>query len=82
MVRTVMADRRSASAIFPRSGVMIVIFATSIAMSLPCPMAMLKSACASAALSLMPSPTIATLCPAACNRRICPAFPSGSTEAA
>ena len=40
---------------------MMVICATSIAMSLPRPMAILKSACASAALSLMPSPAIATL---------------------
>ena len=39
---------------------MMVILATSMAMSLPPPMAMLKSAWARAALSLMPSPTMAT----------------------
>ena len=38
----------------------MVILATSMAMSLPPPMAMLKSAWARAALSLMPSPTMAT----------------------
>ena len=60
MVRTVCADSRMAAGNLSKSDEMMVIFATSIAMSLPCPMAMPRSACANAALSLMPSPTIAT----------------------
>ena len=42
----------------------MVIMAVSIAMSLPPPIAMPRSACARAALSLIPSPAIATLWPA------------------
>ena len=65
MVRTVSRERRMASAIFVSSDEMIVTGAASIAMSLPRPMAIPRSARASAALSLMPSPAMATVCPPA-----------------
>ena len=45
----------------------MVAIAVSTAISLPCPIAMLKSACAKAALSLIPSPTMPTFFPFACN---------------
>ena len=51
------------------------------AMSLPPPMAMLRSACARAALSLMPSPTIATFLPFFCKLPMKAAFSCGKTPA-
>ena len=81
MVRTVRRDRQRASGILARSEEMMVILATSMAMSLPPPMAMLKSAWARAALSLMPSPTMATFRPSACNRLTKAALSCGNTLA-
>ncbi len=57
----------------------MVILATSMAISLPLPMAMLTSACASAPLSLMPSPTIATVRPCCCSFFTSSTFSSGNT---
>ena len=81
MVRTVSLESFSASGILVRSEDMIVILATSMAMSLPPPMAMLRSACARAALSLMPSPTIATFLPFFCKLPMKAAFSCGKTPA-
>ena len=50
-----------------RSEDTIVIIETSIAISLPLPIAILISASANAALSFIPSPTIATFLPDFCN---------------
>ena len=74
IVRTVSCDSRIISGIFRRSDERIVTIAVSIAMSLPRPMATLKSACARAALSLIPSPAMATVRPSDCNCRTNPAF--------
>ena len=81
MVRVVNTESWMASVILLRSEEINVIFATSMARSLPCPMAMLRSACASAELSLMPSPTIATHFPSACNCLMIPALCWGSISA-
>ena len=81
MVRTVRADSRMASGIRVRSDEMSVIWATSMAMSLPRPMAMLRSARAKAALSLMPSPTMATRCPSRCKAATKSALSCGDTPA-
>ena len=81
MVRTVRVERRNASGTRSRSEETIVMPAVSMAMSLPPPMAIPRSASASAALSLMPSPTIATRRPRACNSRTKAAFSCGSTPA-
>ena len=64
-----------------RSPLTSVTPALSIATSVPVPMAMPTSACASAGASLMPSPAIATLRPSACRRLTCSALSSGSTSA-
>ena len=53
----------------------------SIATSVPVPIAMPRSAWASAGASLTPSPTIATTRPSACRRSTTPAFSAGSTSA-
>src|SRR6266508_303132 len=53
----------------------------SMATSVPVPMAMPRSACASAGASLIPSPTTATTSPASWRRRTSAAFPAGSTAA-
>ena len=53
----------------------------STATSVPLPIAMPTSACASAGASLTPSPTMATTAPATCSRRTSATFPSGSTPA-
>ena len=58
-----------------------VMSAASIATSVPVPMASPTSAAASAGASLIPSPTIPTVRPSACRRRISPALCSGSTSA-
>ena len=58
---------------------MSVTSAASMAMSVPVPIAMPTSACASAGASLMPSPTIATTGPSAWSRLISSTFCSGST---
>eukprot|EP01137_Pigoraptor_chileana_P013689 Opistho-2@67492 len=55
--------------------------AVSMAMSVPLPIAMPTSACASAGESFMPSPTIATTSPASCNSLTWSAFCPGSTSA-
>ena len=81
MVRVVKTESWMASTILLRSEEIRVILATSIARSLPCPMAMLRSACANAELSLMPSPTIATHFPSACNCLIVSALCWGSISA-
>ena len=57
---------------------MMVIFATSIAISLPFRIAMLTPACAIALLSLMPIPTIATTLPCCCNSFTKSAFWAGN----
>mmetsp|Transcript_26120 Transcript_26120/g.61140 ORF Transcript_26120/g.61140 Transcript_26120/m.61140 type:complete len:230 (-) Transcript_26120:15-704(-) len=56
---------------------MSTILAESIAMSVPAPSAMPRSACESAGASLMPSPTIATTFPAACSAFTCATLPCG-----
>ena len=53
----------------------------SMATSVPVPMAMPRSAWASAAASLTPSPTMATTRPSACRRRTTSTFWPGSTSA-
>ena len=53
----------------------------AIATSVPVPIAMPRSAWASAGASLMPSPTIATTLPSACSAVTLAAFCSGSTSA-
>ena len=55
--------------------------AVSIATSVPAPIAMPMSACASAGASLTPSPTIATSLPSACSCLTWPALSAGSTSA-
>ena len=70
IVCTVIAEILIASGIFLKSEETIVIPATSMAISLPLPMAMLRSASARAALSFIPSPTIATVFPEAFRLRI------------
>ena len=50
----------------------------SMAMSVPVPIAMPTSACASAGASLMPSPTIATTRPSLLERADRPTFPAGA----
>ncbi|CCZ14212.1 putative uncharacterized protein [Prevotella sp. CAG:487] len=80
-MRIVSCDRRIASAVLERSDDRMVIIDVSMAMSLPFPIAMLRSACARAALSFMPSPAIATTCPSACNCLTNAALSSGITFA-
>jgi len=63
-----------------KSEVIKVIFATSIAMSEPLPMAILTLACARAWESLMPSPTIATIFPSACSFSTKAALSEGITS--
>mmetsp|Transcript_29329 Transcript_29329/g.73590 ORF Transcript_29329/g.73590 Transcript_29329/m.73590 type:complete len:252 (-) Transcript_29329:3166-3921(-) len=55
--------------------------AASIAMSVPLPIAMPRSACARAGASLMPSPTIATVWPCSCSSLTCRALLPGITSA-
>ena len=62
MVRSVADESLMACTSFRRSPFMIVMSAVSIAISVPVPIAMPTSACAIAGASLMPSPTIATIC--------------------
>ena len=54
--------------------------AESMAMSVPAPMAMPISALVRAGASLMPSPTMATLCPFSCQERTQASFSVGSTS--
>ena len=79
MVLTVMAESLMVCGIFLRSEERTVTMAASMAMSLPCPMAMLRSAWARAALSLIPSPAIATLWPPPWRERMNPILSSGRT---
>ena len=67
MVATVCFDNLIACGILVKSDEMMVILATSIAISLPLPIAILTSAVAKAVLSLIPSPTIATTLPCCCS---------------
>ena len=55
--------------------------AASMATSAPVPIAMPRSAAASAGASLMPSPTIATMRPSACSRSTSAALSAGRTSA-
>ena len=55
--------------------------AAPMAASVPAPIAMPRSAWASAAASFTPSPTKATATPPACSRRMTSTFPSGLTPA-
>ena len=64
-----------------RSPPIRVMSEAAIATSVPVPMAMPRSAWASAGASLMPSPTIATTLPSACSALTLSAFCSGSTSA-
>ena len=64
---TVARDSFIASGMRLRSEPISVTCATSIAMSVPLPIAMLTSAAAKAWVSFMPSPTIATCLPSACS---------------
>ena len=70
MTASVRRLRRIASAAAPRSGRIRVRSLASMATSVPVPMAMPRSAWASAAASLTPSPTIATTRPSDCSRAI------------
>src|SRR5690606_2949058 len=63
IVDTVCFEIRIESAILDKSEEIMVILATSIAISEPLPIAILTSAVAKAVLSLIPSPTIATILP-------------------
>ncbi len=81
MLRIVARDSTAARAMPRRSPLTSVTPALSIATSVPVPMAMPTSACASAGASLMPSPAIATLRPSACSRLTWSALSSGSTSA-
>ena len=60
---------------------MMTIPPASIATSVPLPMAIPRSACASAGASLIPSPTIATTLPVSWIRRTFAALSSGKTSA-
>lgn len=79
IVLTVSFDRWRASDIFEGSEVSRVMPAASMAMSLPVAMAMPRSASARAAPSLMPSPTMATLCPSLLRRWMYSTLSSGLT---
>jgi hypothetical protein len=81
MVLTVDLDKSNALGTCNKSEEIRVILATSIAMSDPFPIAIDKSACASAWLSLIPSPIIATTFPAACNFFTNSALSAGNTSA-
>ena len=70
MVLTVSRARRSIAGIFLRSDERMVTRAASRAMSLPLPRAIPTSERASAALSLMPSPAMATTWPPRCRSRM------------
>ena len=70
MLRMVARDSRRARAMPRRSPLTSVTPALSIATSVPVPIAMPTSACASAGASLMPSPAIATTRPSRCSRLI------------
>ena len=81
MFRMVARESSTARATSAGSERMSTTSADPIATSVPAPMAMPMSARASAGASLMPSPTIATLCPACCSSRTLSSFWSGSTPA-
>ena len=77
---TVCLDRSNAFGNNRRSEVISVTIATSMAISVPFPIAMLTSASANACESLMPSPTIATVFPCNCNSRIKSSLSSGNAS--
>ena len=74
-------DRRMASTASIRSLFISTTSAEEIATSVPAPIAIPTSARASAGASLMPSPTIATLRPAACFSRTMRSLSCGRTSA-
>ena len=80
MSRRVRADSRSARGTSSRSERISTMSAASMAMSLPLPMAQPTVAAVRAGASLMPSPTIITLRPAASSFCTWTAFSSGSTS--
>ena len=81
MVRTVCLDSLIACGTLFKSEDIKVIFATSMAISEPFPIAIETSAWARAWLSLMPSPTMATTLPSLCSFFTKSYFPCGSTSA-
>ena len=81
MFRRVARDRAAASAISIRLLFISTMSADSMATSVPAPMARPTSAVTSAGASLMPSPTMATLLPSACNPCTTRALSWGSTWA-
>ena len=84
MMRSVRRDTRIAVAAEVSDEFMSVMSATSIATSVPEPIAMPRPfalACARAAASFTPSPTIATVRPSACRLATVLRLPSGRTPA-
>ncbi len=81
MVRSVRRDSRIASPTACRSPRTSVRSLASIATSVPVPIAIPRSACASAPASFTPSPTIATTRPSACSRSTTRTLSAGSTSA-
>ena len=81
MVRTVRRDRAMAAVMPRRSPPTRVMSEAAMATSVPVPIAMPRSAVASAGASLMPSPTNPTTCPASRRAVTCAAFSAGSTSA-
>ena len=80
MPNTVLFDSSNAFGMDCKSDVIKVIFATSIAISEPLPIAILTLACANACESLIPSPTIATIFPSVCNFSTKAALSEGITS--
>src|SRR5436190_7325211 len=81
IVRSVRRASRIASTTARRSPETRVTSLASMATSVPVPIASPRSACASAGASLMPSPTMATTCPASCRRFTSANLSSGYTSA-
>src|SRR5690606_13103600 len=81
MTPSVLRERRTASPATRRSLRTSVTSLASVATSVPVPMAIPRSACAGAAASLTPSPTIATLRPSCWRDFTTSTFSAGSTPA-
>ena len=81
MLRITARLKLTADAASIRSLFISTISADSIATSVPAPIAIPTSALASAGASLIPSPTIATLCPCSCSCRTFSSLSCGSTSA-
>ncbi len=71
----------SETGIFRKSPLISVTGAAAIATSVPVPIAMPISACASDGASFIPSPIMATFLPACCNFLISSVFSPGNTSA-